>query len=172
MRRRNLTTAALLLLALICGCQRSVEDISIDSYRDQFLVAAETADPISLSEAAERVASAAETPQPQSVVVIGRIYAGELEPWDPGKASFILSELPAEGHGAGHDADNCPFCKRRAAKAPTAVVQFVDDSQETIGIDARKLFGVEKGQTVVVHGTVSENELGSLILTAEKMHLR
>lgn len=156
----------------ICGCERSAEDVATLAYRDQFLSATEPADPINLSEAANLVKSGADGAEPRLVAVIGRIYAGELDPWEPNRASFILSELPAEGHGEGHDADNCPFCKRRAAKAPTAIVEFVDEKNETIPIDARKLFGIDKGQTVIVRGKVSAGELGSLNLIADQMHVR
>ena len=67
----------------------------------------------------------------------------------PGKASFVLSEAPAKGHdhGAGHDADNCPFCRRRAADARMAVVQFVNDQGEVLKTDVPTLLGVEPGQT-------------------------
>jgi len=108
----------------------------------------------------------------EAFVVVGRIFAGAMEPWDPGKASFLLAELPDEGHGEGHDADNCPFCKRKAAKAPTAIVQFVDSAGNVITTDARKLLGVGKKDVVVVRGKVSAGELNTLLITATEMHIR
>lgn len=108
----------------------------------------------------------------EAIVVVGRIFAGDMEPWDPGKASFLLAELPDEGHGEGHDADNCPFCKRKAAKAPTAIVQFVDSAGNVITTDARKLLGVDKKDVVVVRGKVSAGELNTLLITATQMHVR
>jgi hypothetical protein len=106
------------------------------------------------------------------ITVVGRVHAGQLEPWEDGKASFMLSELPDDGHGEGHDSDNCPFCKRRLAKAPTAVVKFVDAQGQTLSIDSRKLFGLEKDQTVVVHGTVVAGEFNSIVLVADQLHIR
>jgi len=106
------------------------------------------------------------------VSVIGRIFAGELEPWDPGQAAFLIAELPDEGHGEGHDADNCPFCKRKAARAPTAMVQFVDDSGAVIPIDARKLLGVEKKDVVVVVGEAVPGDLNSMVIRATGLHRR
>jgi hypothetical protein len=106
------------------------------------------------------------------ITIVGRIYAGQLEPWEDGKASFMLSELPEDGHGEGHDSDNCPFCKRRLAKAPTAIVKFVDAQGQTLPIDSRKLFGLEKEQAVVVHGTVIAGEFNSIVLVADQLHIR
>jgi hypothetical protein len=95
-----------------------------------------------------------------------------MEPWDTGKASFLIAELPDEGHGEGHDADNCPFCKRKAAKAPTAIVQFVDAAGQVIPIDARKLFGVDKKDVVVIRGQATAGELRAMVVTATDMHIR
>ena len=106
------------------------------------------------------------------VSVVGRIFAGELEPWDPGKAAFLIAELPDEGHGEGHDADNCPFCKRKAARAPTAMVQFLDDSGAVIPIDARKLLGVEKKDVVVIVGEATLGDLNSVVIHAKGLHIR
>jgi hypothetical protein len=106
------------------------------------------------------------------VSVVGRIFAGELEPWDPGKAAFLIAELPDEGHGEGHDADNCPFCKRKAARAPTAMVQFLDDSGTVIPIDARKLLGVEKKDVVVIIGEATVGDLNSVVIHAKGLHIR
>ncbi len=105
------------------------------------------------------------------MALVGRISAGELEPWDPGKASFIVSELPADGHGKGHDADNCPFCKRRAAGLPTTIVRFVDDQGQTLPIDAQKLLGVKKDQHVIVHGMASSPEPKTIEIIADRIYL-
>ena len=112
-----------------------------------------------------------ETSRPK-VTLVGRVHAGDLDPWEPGKASFMISELPPDGHGEGHDSDNCPFCKRRLAKAPTGVVKFVANDGQTIPVDSRALFGLEKGQTVVVSGTLVAGEFNSVILLADKLHVR
>jgi hypothetical protein len=112
-----------------------------------------------------------ETSRPK-VTLVGRVHAGDLDPWEPGKASFMISELPPDGHGEGHDSDNCPFCKRRLAKAPTGVVKFVADDGQTVPVDSRALFGLEKGQTVIVSGTLVAGEFNSIILLADKLHVR
>lgn len=106
------------------------------------------------------------------VWVVGRIFAGDFEPWENGQASFLISELPEEGHGAEHDADNCPFCKRKAAKAPKAMVRFRDEAGRTLAIDARKLFDLKTQDVVVVRGTATVAELNTLIIDATSLHVR
>ena len=93
--------------------------------------------------------------EPKPVVIVGRIGGKGADPFLEGKASFSLLEIPADDHASkpGHDADNCPFCKKRQANATMAAVQFLGADGKPIPVDARKLFGVEKGQDVVVRGT-------------------
>jgi len=155
----------------IAGCGGVAEDPATRSLRERYVAVDPLADPISLTDAASLLEANPEDKEPKSLVVVGRIYAGDLDPWEQGKASFVLSELPADGHGAGHDADNCPFCKRRAAKAPTGIVKFVDEKSETLSIDARKLFGIETGQVVRISGKMVAGELNSLVLIADKMQI-
>ena len=90
-----------------------------------------------------------------SLTMVGRIAAraGE-DPFLEGKASFVMMDLPDDDHSSkqGHDADNCPFCKRRKAKAALAAVQFVDQAGGVVPIDSRKLFGLRAGAKVVIQG--------------------
>ncbi|MFG0254717.1 MAG: hypothetical protein ACF787_06415, partial [Rhodopirellula sp. JB053] len=48
--------------------------------------------------------------------------------------------------------DNCPFCKRRAANAPKAIVNMVDEAGTILPTDARKLLGVSEGDRIVAVG--------------------
>ncbi len=106
----------------------------------------------------------------RDVWVVGRIFAGDFDPWEQGRASFLISELPEEGHGEGHDADNCPFCKRKAAQAPKAMVRFADEKGQTVGIDARELFGLKTGDVVAVRGSAKVGELNTLMIDAAALH--
>ncbi len=90
---------------------------------------------------------------PTVLSLAGRIDAGDTEPFQAGLATFVLSELPEHGGDDPNHADNCPFCKRKLANAPKAVVQFLGDDGEVLAVDARELFGVAKGDSVVVQGT-------------------
>lgn len=106
----------------------------------------------------------------QDVWVVGRIFAGDFDPWEQGRASFLISELPEAGHGEGHDADNCPFCKRKAAQAPKAMVRFADEKGQTVAIDARELFGLKTGDVVAVRGSAKVGELNTLMIDAAALH--
>jgi len=153
--------------------------------RAKFVVDTPAGEPISIEQLVDTLCGEVESnnppPEPGTtttplipVTLSGRIWAGDLEPWNEGEASFVLAELPADGHGVGHDADNCPFCKRKAAKMPTLIVKFIDEESKTIPIDARRLFGVAKGQHVVVHGTPVASELAefnTIILLADQIQL-
>jgi len=90
------------------------------------------------------------------ITVSGTIAAKDPKdsPFLEGKASFMLIDLADDGHAKaeGHDADSCPFCKRRKEKATVAAVQFVDDAGAVIPSDARAIFGIDAGQKVVIRG--------------------
>ena len=137
----------------------------------------EPVDPLTPTAARETL-SAKDAPKgPQQLVIAGRIGAKGMEPFLENKASFVLQEIPADDHAgkAGHDADNCPFCKKRSANAPMVAVQFVGGDGKPLPIDARKLFGVQKGQEVVVSGkAVFDPKLAIPViqLTADAIHVR
>ncbi|NDC52853.1 MAG: hypothetical protein EBZ74_00835 [Planctomycetia bacterium] len=143
-----------------------------DTARKQFVLAEEPPGSLTPTAAKERLDAT-----PQQVVVAGRIGARGMEPFLEGKASFVLVEIPADDHAKkpGHDADNCPFCKKKTANAPMVAVQFLGPDGKPIPIDARKLFGLAKGVDVVVRGTgVFDAKLALPIiqLTADGIHVR
>lgn len=134
--------------------------------------AEEPADPPAADVASSAQPAVAPMAAGEEVWVVGRIFAGDFEPWENGQASFLISELPEQGHGAGHDADNCPFCKRKAAQTPKAMVRFRDEAGQTLAIDARKLFDIKTQDVVVVRGTATVGELNTLIIDATSLHVR
>lgn len=140
--------------------------------RGQLLLDAEPAGALSLTAAKEKL-----TTTPQPVVIAGRIGAKGMDPFLAGKASFSLVEIPEDDHASkpGHNADDCPFCKKRAAKSPIAAVQFVGADGKPIPVDARTLFGVAKGSDVVIRGSgIFDPKLGIPVLqvTADGIHVR
>ena len=147
-------------------------DLDPAAVRQQFLLPAEPDGAVTPTAAKQKLDA---TPQP--IVVAGRIGARGMEPFLDGKASFVLVEIPADDHAKkpGHDADNCPFCKKKNAAAPMVAVQFVGEDGKPLPIDARKLFGVAKGTDVVVRGTgVFDAKLAIPViqLTADGVHVR
>ena len=147
-------------------------DLDPAALRQQLVLPAEPAGAVTPTAAKQQLG-----PTPRPIVVAGRIGARGMEPFLDGKASFVLVEIPADDHAKkpGHDADNCPFCKKRNATAPMVAVQFLGADGKPIPIDSRKLFGVAKGTDVVVRGTgVFDAKLALPIiqLTADGVHVR
>ena len=124
-------------------------EIDPATVRGQMVLPAEPAGAITPTAAKEKLAK-----QPQPIVIAGRVGARGMEPFLENKASFVLVEIPADDHAKnpGHDNDNCPFCKKRQANAPMTAVQFLGADGKVIPVDARKLFGLQKGSDVVVRG--------------------
>ena len=164
------------------GLVASAAELNVAVVRQQLIVAQEPANALSPTATKQKLAAtplpAAGKPiVPQAVVVAGRIGARGMEPFLENKASFVLLEIPADDHAQkpGHDADNCPFCKKRTANSPMVAVQFVGDDKQPIPIDARKLFGVVKGQDVVISGmAVFDPKLAIPViqLTANSIYVR
>ncbi|XZE44515.1 hypothetical protein SH467x_004124 [Pirellulaceae bacterium SH467] len=92
--------------------------------------------------------------QGQPMVMKAKVGSGKGDTFDPKASEFLVSEIP-EGEHAGdekHDADNCPFCRAREAKAPTVVVRLLEKDGKPFARPADQLFGLKKGQHVVVRG--------------------
>lgn len=160
--------AALLIVSQGCGDAPDPQTLAL---RQRFVRADEPTGALTIAEAREKLGDGGE------VSAVGRIGAAGIDPWAKGQAAFVISELlaPPTGHGdsPGHDAANCPFCKRRAVKADaTALVQFRDEQGNVLPVDARTLLGVDVDQVVVVQGQGRVNEVGVFVIAADKIHLR
>lgn len=147
-------------------------DVDVAAVRGQLVLPEEPAGAVSLTAAKAKL-----TTTPQPVVIAGRIGGRGMEPFLQNKASFSLLEIPTDDHAKkpGHDADECVFCRKRNANSPMAAVQFLGADGKVIPVDARTLFGVQKGQDVVIRGTgVFDPKLGIPVLqvTAEGIHVR
>ena len=158
------------LVALASGV--AVAETDVAAVRESLVLAEEPAGAVSLAEARKGLGL-----EPKPVVVAGRIEGKGMEPFLEGKASFSLLEIPADDHAKnpGHNADDCPFCKKRRANATMAAVQFLGTDGKPIPVDARKLLGVAKGQDVVVTGTgVFDPKLGIPVIqvTADGIYRR
>ena len=142
--------SALIVLVALVPLPAGALDLDPTAIRQQLVLPAEPAGATTPTLAKQKL-----TATPQPIVVAGRIGARGMEPFLDGKASFVLVEIPADDHAKkpGHDADNCPFCKKKNANAPMVAVQFLGADGKAIPIDSRKLFGLDKGADVVVRGT-------------------
>jgi hypothetical protein len=149
-----------------------VAEVDVANVRESLVLAEEPAGAVTLAAAKGKL-----TTTPQPVVIAGRIGAKGIDPFLADKASFSLLEIPTDDHAAkpGHKPDDCPFCKKRAANSPVAAVRFLGGDGKEIPMDARKLFGIQAGQDVVIRGSgVFDPKLGVPILqiTADGIYVR
>lgn len=154
-------------LFLSSGCDE--KDSELEAMRGRLLLDEAPANAMSIVEAKAAISENA------SVSVSALIAPDEDEAFVPGQAIFLVTEiLPDEdGHAGKEHADNCPFCKRKAAQAPRAAVQFVDESGEPLRADARELFGVQCGDEVVIRGKGELfAELNIFQVTADGIYLQ
>ena len=168
------STVPMLLLAIaaslvgsLAGC--GAADSRIAAERKRLVLAEEPQGATSIADARKNLIVRPE------VTLVGLIGGADQEPFEKGQASFVLSEAPADGHhhGAGHDADNCPFCRHRAKEVPLALVQMVDEHGEILKTDAPTLLGLAAGQMVVVRGRGQWNDkLELLVVKAGGIHIR
>jgi hypothetical protein len=173
MKFPSFSAAAMLLgMATLLGCtpQVKVEDPAILAQRSKLVLADEPQGAMSITDARK------DLEQEKEVVLIGKVGAGDSTPWEQGKTVFLISENgtveESRDHDApGHDAENCPFCKRRK-KRSMAMVRFVDKDGQVLPFDARELLGVKENQVVVVKGLAKVNDLDVLVVTADGIHLR
>lgn len=116
--------------------------------------------------------------EPVELLLYGTVGGVEGFVWEPDRAVFTVmdAELGDVGHshGAGHDADNCPFCRanRKKALEATAQIRMVDRAGQVMSIDARTLLGLSEGQTVVVRGRGHIGSLGNLVVDGEGLYVR
>ena len=159
---------AVLVPAVVCLAL----DVDPAAVRGQLLLPTEPAGALTPTAAKQKL-----TKTPQPVVLAGRVGARGMDPFLENKASFVLLEIPADDHARkpGHDNDNCPFCKKRQANAPMTAVQFLGADGKVIPVDARKLFGIQKGSDVVVRGQGAFDPklaIQVIQLTAEGIYVR
>ena len=155
-------------VAILSGCGVS-EPPQWKSWRDQFVLKAKPDGAITIEQAIALPAD-----QEQEITILAQIGGGKGDTFDNKNASFLLSEAPDEAHRGkpGHDPDGCPFCKQKMANAPTVTVGFSNDQGQPIPVDARKLFGVNKGDIVVVKGKSSyEESMKILTIKATGLHV-
>ncbi|EGF27011.1 OB-fold nucleic acid binding domain-containing protein [Rhodopirellula baltica] len=160
--------------AFAVGCEPGTNETASTDADPTVILSEAPSDPLSLTEVKEQFTDE-EAEAPNEITLVGKVDAGEFEAFEPNSATFMLSELPDEDHTGGDPdhADNCPFCKRRLANAPKAVVKLVDESGTVRATRADKLAGLSKGDVVTVSGTVSYDEGVNLItIQSQKIHIR
>ena len=168
----------IMALSIIAGCT-SEPSLTAEQakLRDQFLsakpIGGQVQTPTDIKETSELPPD--QIPPDEPVVIAGRIDAGDFEAFGKGEATFVMSQLPDEGHGKDDPdhADNCPFCKRKLQNAPKVLVRFQDAGGSIIPVGADDLFKLSKGDVVVVKGdALFDSTVGTITVNAMKIHLR
>lgn len=177
---------------VVAGCAKGpvqADPAVTEKLRDTLLLTAEpdgAQTPLDWREAAEPEDESSEpaidTSELTPVVLMGRVGGmpnpwpddEKSFPWREGEATFFLVDPAtadefadhADEEGDDHAAD-CPYCAREAAAKSNAIaaVSFQGDNGKPLKVDVRQLFGLEKGDTVVVRG--SAKLLGGELLLVE-----
>ncbi len=162
---------AVLLSALtVVGCGGPGENSELQALR-QKLIAGQPADNVVAIEDVRQHLQDGEREPGTEVTVRGRINAGDISPWEPGKAAFVLTDATGHDDDDEHDPHECPFCSRKI-ESMIAHVEFRDDAGQVIAVDARELFDVQDKQLVVVRGAASLDDSGILQLSARDLFIR
>jgi hypothetical protein len=134
------------VLFSLAGCAERV-DPKIEEWKNKLVMQQEPDNPVTPTKAKDLLA------EENDVVLIGKVGAGKLDPFEKGKAVVVLSEAPEDhGDSANHDASECPFCKRRLEEAPIAQVDFCDSNGSVIPYGLQQVVGIKVGQIVIVKG--------------------
>ncbi len=146
--------AALISAAAIVGCGEA-EDSAVTALRQKLELSTAPNDATSVSEIRKTLMEA-DAAAEIDVVLRGRIWAGELPPWEDGKAAFVLTDATGHDGDDDHDPHACPFCSRDIDDY-IAAIRFHNDDGTVAAIDSRELFDVKEKQMVMIKGRGSMN---------------
>ena len=109
------------------------------------------------------------------LLVVGRI-GGSSNPWIDGRAAFTIVDLSVKSCNDTLD-DKCPTpwdycCETSKLPKSTALVKFVDETDQVIKADARSLFDLQELSTVVIKGTAKRDQTGNLTVLASGLFVK
>ncbi|GAB5441743.1 MAG: hypothetical protein Fues2KO_20920 [Fuerstiella sp.] len=163
----SVTASWLLTLITVSGCSEPVDPAVLEAR--QRLVVDETPGEVMVVSKIRGRIEREEVEEPVDVVVRGRIHAGEVPPWETGKAAFILTDITGHEGESDHDPHTCPFCSEDI-NSYMAKVSFADGG-EILNIDARELFDVEEKQIVTVTGKARIDTDDLLAIDADQIFI-
>jgi len=162
-----------LVAAVTVGCSsRETEtgaDAQVTAVGEKYLMEQEPAD-------AQPVATAIQGDDETEVTIVGRI-GGEANPWVEDLAAFTIVD-PSLKACSDIPGDMCEKPWDYCCESPdtlqthSVTVKFADEKGTVVPVDARKLFGVEPLQTVVIKGKLRKDKSGKTAVVAEKMFVR
>jgi hypothetical protein len=147
--RHGILFVALMSAATTVGCGDAVDHEAL-ALRQKLVLSSAPTEQTSVSKIRKLLMepdAVAET----EVVLRGRIWAGEMPPWEVGKAAFVLTDATGHDGDDDHDPHACPFCSRDIDDY-VAAIRFHDDDGTVTPIDSRELFDVKEKQMVIVKG--------------------
>ncbi len=150
-----------------CGATSATDGGQPSDEGRQYILAEKPSGAIAVAAAKERAAN------PGEFVLLGHIDAGDVEPWEEGRASFYITDATITDHHHHADGHECAFCNGKKDPLETmAVVQILDGDGKVLAIDARKLLGLRKNQLVAVRGRGEVDDLGQLSVTASGIYVQ
>lgn len=155
------------LLPAGCG---DVVDPAVANLQKKLVVESVPSGEVSVQNARKAVREN-KTAEQINVVVRGRINAGELPPWETGKAAFVMTDATGHSGKEEHDPHTCPFCSRNIQEMMVRV-EFRDEQDQLLSVDARQLFNVIENQLVVVEGRGTINDSDILVLNASHIYIK
>lgn len=151
---RGMLFVALLSAAAVVGCGETVDREAL-ALRQKLELSSEPDGAVSVSKI-RKLLMEPDADAETEVVLRGRIWAGEMPPWEDGKAAFVLTDATGHDGDDDHDPHTCPFCSRDIDDY-IAAIRFHSDDGVVTPIDSRELFDVKEKQMVVVKGRGSMN---------------
>ena len=151
------------MIFAVCGCGDS-ENARLTALRSQLVLSSAPDGQMSVADVRTSLTGEEATDE-VDVVIKGRINAGDIPPWEPGKAAFVLTDITGHEGESDHDPHQCPFCSR-SIEDYLANVKFHDEQGNVISVDAQELFSVKEKQLVTIQGKAHLNEANTLVIHA------
>lgn len=111
----------------------------------------------------------------EPIVIVGRV-GGQANPWIEGRAAFMLLDPSMSVVSEGEDTGEGVLCMGDCCAAErancTTMVKFVDQTGRPLGIDSRKLLGIEESDLLVVRGKAQKDEHGNFAIIADGIYVR
>ena len=163
------TTLGLLLLsACVTGCGESA-DPEVLAVREKFVLKDKPQQTTSIKRIRKSLQEDGASDEIDAIILV-RIAAGDLPPWETGKAAFIVTDATGHEGEKDHDPHTCPYCSRKINDY-LAKVRFYDEQGEVTDIDARELFDVKEKQLVIITGKASIDEEDLLAVSADGIYV-
>jgi hypothetical protein len=111
----------------------------------------------------------------EPIVVVGRV-GGQANPWIEGRAAFMLLDpsmmVVSEGEATGEGVLCTGDCCAAERANCTTMVKFVDENGRPLGVDSRKLLGIQESDLLVVRGKAKRDEHGNFAVIADGVYIR